>query len=87
MYKATWKLEGPNHQLGGGELWYTGICVCSHPCYVFVCVCEYGMLMMYVVVTLTLGSQPRQEVARLQAKREAWEACRMLPGVQESVRE
>jgi hypothetical protein len=33
----------------GGELWYTGICVCSRPCYVFMCVCEYGMLAMYVI--------------------------------------
>jgi hypothetical protein len=31
------------------QLWYTGICVCSHPCYVFMCVCEYGMSAMYVV--------------------------------------
>jgi len=32
-----------------GELWYTNICVCFRPCYVFVCVCEYGMSTMYVV--------------------------------------
>jgi hypothetical protein len=31
------------------QLWYRGICVCSRPCYVFVCVCEYGMSAMYVV--------------------------------------
>jgi len=31
------------------QLWYTGICVCSRPCYVFLCVCEYDMLVMYVV--------------------------------------
>jgi len=31
------------------ELWYTCICVCSRPCYVFVCVCEYGMSAMSVV--------------------------------------
>jgi hypothetical protein len=30
-------------------LWYTGICVCSSPCYVFLCVCEYDMSTMYVV--------------------------------------
>jgi hypothetical protein len=35
-----------------------------------------------VVATLALGLQPRQGVARLQAKREARESCRMLPGVQ-----
>jgi len=40
-----------------------------------------------IVATLALGSQPRQELARLWAKREARESCRMLPGVQESVRE
>ncbi len=28
-----------------------------------------------IVATLALGSQPRQEVARLRAKREAWESC------------
>jgi hypothetical protein len=39
------------------------------------------------VVTLTLDSQPRQGLARLQAKKEAWESCHMLPVVQESVRE
>ncbi len=31
------------------KLWYTSICVCSRPCYVFLCVCEYGMSAMYVV--------------------------------------
>jgi len=31
------------------QLWYTGIYVCSCPCYVFVCVCEYGMSAMYVI--------------------------------------
>jgi len=31
-----------------------------------------------------LGSQPRQGVARLQAKKGAQESCRMLPRVQES---
>ncbi len=39
------------------------------------------------VVTLTLGSQPRQRVARLRAKKEARESCLMFPGVQENVRE
>jgi hypothetical protein len=39
------------------------------------------------VVTLTLGSRSKQGVARLRAKTEAWESCRMLLGVQESVRE
>jgi hypothetical protein len=34
-----------------------------------------------VVAILTLGSQPRQGVARLRAKKEARESCRMLPGV------
>ncbi len=31
------------------------------------------------VTTLALGSRPRQGVARLRAKREAQESCRMLP--------
>jgi len=31
------------------KLWYTSICVCSRLCYVFLCVCEYGMSTMYVV--------------------------------------
>jgi hypothetical protein len=30
------------------------------------------------VATLALGSRPRQGVARLRAKREAWESCSML---------
>jgi hypothetical protein len=33
------------------------------------------------VTTLTLGSHPRQGLARLRAKREAWESHRMLPGM------
>jgi len=43
--------------------------------------------MMLNVATLALGLQPRQGVARLRAKREAQESCRMLSGVQENVRE
>ncbi len=27
----------------------TWVCVCFCPCYVFMCVCEYGMSTMYVV--------------------------------------
>jgi len=33
------------------------------------------------VVTLTLGSQPRQRLAKVQAKNEAWESHFMLPRV------
>jgi hypothetical protein len=40
-----------------------------------------------LVATLALGSQPRQGVARLQAKREAQESCHMLLAMQENVRE
>jgi hypothetical protein len=39
------------------------------------------------VATLTLGSRPRQGLARLSAKREAREPHLMLLGMQESVRE
>ncbi len=39
------------------------------------------------VVTLALGSRPRQGLARVRAKREARESHLMLPGVQKSVRE
>ncbi len=39
------------------------------------------------VVTLVLGSRPRQRFARLQAKREAWESHHMLLGMQKNVRE
>jgi hypothetical protein len=42
---------------------------------------------MSYVATLTLGSWPRQGVARLRAKKEARDAGRMLLGVQENVRE
>jgi hypothetical protein len=40
-----------------------------------------------IVITLTLGSWPRQGLARLRAKREARESHIMLLGVQKSVRE
>jgi hypothetical protein len=40
-----------------------------------------------IVATLALGSQPRQRLARVQAKREVWESHFMLMGVQKSVRE
>jgi len=40
-----------------------------------------------IVATLTLGLRPRQGLAKVQAKYEAWESHFMLPGVQESVRE
>jgi hypothetical protein len=39
------------------------------------------------VATLALGSQPRQGLARLRAKREARGSHFMLPRVQKSVRE
>jgi hypothetical protein len=39
----------------------------------------------HVVVTLALGLQPRQGLARVRAKREARESYLMLPGVQKSV--
>jgi hypothetical protein len=42
---------------------------------------------MLIVVTLALGLQPRQGIARLRAKREAGESHLMLPRVQKSVRE
>jgi hypothetical protein len=38
------------------------------------------------VATLVLGLQPRQGLARLRAKREAWGSHLMLPGVQKSVK-
>jgi hypothetical protein len=38
------------------------------------------------VTTLTLGSRPKQGLARVRAKREAWESHLMLLGVQKSVR-
>ncbi len=42
---------------------------------------------IHIVVTLTLGSRPRQGLARVQAKKEAWDSHLMLSGVQKSVRE
>jgi hypothetical protein len=45
---------------------------------------HYNVLSPFVV-TLTLGSRPRQGLVRVHAKREAQESH--LPGVQESVRE
>ncbi len=39
------------------------------------------------VATLALGSQPKQGLARMWAKREAWESHFMFPRVQKSVRE
>jgi hypothetical protein len=39
------------------------------------------------IATLALGSQPRQGLVRVRAKREAREAHFMFPGVQKSVRE
>jgi hypothetical protein len=47
-----------------------------------------GTLRMCVdVTTLALGSRPKQRLARLQAKKEAWGSHLMLLGVQKSVRE
>jgi hypothetical protein len=43
--------------------------------------------MQIVVATLALGLRPKQGVAKLQAKKEAQQSCRMLPGFQESVKE
>jgi hypothetical protein len=45
------------------------------------------MIWLKFVTTLALGSQPRQGLARLWAKKEARESHFMLPGVQKSVRE
>ncbi len=39
-----------------------------------------------IVPTLALGSQPRQGLARVWAKGEAWESHLMLPKVKESVK-
>jgi len=39
------------------------------------------------VATLTLGSRPKQGVARLWTKREVQKSCHMLSRVQESVKE
>ncbi len=40
-----------------------------------------------IVTTLTLGSQPRQKLARLRAKREVRESHLMLSGVQKNAKE
>jgi hypothetical protein len=50
-----------------------------------VCI-SFWMFFKYVA-TLALGSQPRQGVARLWAKRKTWESHHMLLGVPKSVRE
>jgi hypothetical protein len=42
----------------------------------------FALLLNPNVVTLILGSRPRQGDARLQANREAWESPHMLSGVQ-----
>jgi hypothetical protein len=47
----------------------------------------FSSLFSMDVATLALGLQPRQGLARVQAKRETWELHFMLPGVQKSVRE
>jgi len=39
------------------------------------------MMMSFFITTLALGLRPRQGLARLWAKREAWESHLMLPGV------
>jgi len=41
----------------------------------------YPTLIGSNVATLALGSRPRQGLARLQAKKEARESHRMLPGM------
>jgi hypothetical protein len=40
-----------------------------------------------IVATLALGSRPKQGLAKLRAKKEARKSCRMLSGVQKSVRD
>jgi hypothetical protein len=42
---------------------------------------------MVVVATLVSGLRPRQGLAKVQAKSEAWESHFMFSGMQESVRE
>jgi hypothetical protein len=39
-------------------------------------------LQTFTVVTLTLGSQPRQGVTRVRVKKETWESHHILPGMQ-----
>jgi len=46
---VAWRLNCIWELFGIFWFWYTDICVCFRPCYVFLCVCEYGMSMMYVV--------------------------------------
>jgi hypothetical protein len=41
----------------------------------------------FLFATLALGSWPRQGLAKVRAKKEAWESHLMLPRVEESVRE
>jgi hypothetical protein len=49
---------------------------------------RYNIFRYYkFVVVLTLGSQPKQGLTRMRAKREARESHLMLPGMQKSVRE
>jgi hypothetical protein len=48
---------------------------------------SFGNAKAFLVVTLALGSRPKQGVTRLWAKKEARESCHMLLGVQKSVRE
>jgi hypothetical protein len=52
---------------------------------------EYIQVLFYcncnLIATLTLGSQPRQGLAKVHAKKEARESHFMLPGVLESVKE
>jgi hypothetical protein len=43
--------------------------------------------MSNIIVTLALGSRPRQRFARTRAKREAQESHLVFPGVQKNVRE
>ncbi len=47
----------------------------------------FDLIDLVSVATLALGLRPRQGIVRLQAKRGAHESCRMLLGVQDSVRE
>jgi len=47
----------------------------------------FTMLMLVCVATLALGLRPKQGLAKVRAKYEAWESHFMLPRVQASVRE
>jgi hypothetical protein len=53
----------------------------KHDCY------WKGTSLSFYVATLTLGLRPRQELARVRAKKETQESHLMLSGVQENVRE